>query len=475
MGLNQSLDASKLPATGDTNPNHSDHRRTEPSVSDVGVSTGNAIPYEIGSFLGKYQIKSFLGRGGMGVVFRGWDPLVERDVALKVMPPELSKTDVALQRFIAEARAVGKLIHPNATALYEIGQYQDTYFLVMEFVSGGALSCLMDQQRLHPHRATRYISEACQGLAAAHLVGLIHRDIKPENLLRNHLDQVKITDFGLAKVSDALTGSSVRTSSPGSLLGTPLYMSPEQYSGGQVDGRTDIYSAGATYFHLLTGRPPYADAKNLIQLMYAHCHKPVPDPRDVVPEVPDSCAKLVMKAMSKQPGDRFATASDMAVAAVSLLDSLRDLGANRPASASVDQISALMSASGRYSMQKRSSLEVWLVEPSRMQAKVLQQHLQALGVQQVRTFSTLAEIGAAAMSEIPNVIISAMYLDDGSGDDLAAYLSRHPRGQSVFCFLVSSDAAVIDQGAYRPGRPMVLPKPLTREILAEVLSRLGGA
>lgn len=469
MGVDNSLTISDLPTTGDTNGGHPPMDRT---MAETGNLTGDAKRYEVGSFLGKYQIKGFLGQGGMGVVYRGFDPLVERDVALKVMPPSLSASTSALQRFMAEARAVGKLIHPNATALYEIGQVDGNYFLAMEFVGGGSVASLIEQQRLPPHRATRYISEVCQGLAAAHQVGLIHRDIKPENLLRTAQDHVKITDFGLAKVSDALSGSSMHLTNPGSLLGTPLYMSPEQFNGGQIDARTDIYSAGATYYHFLTGKAPYVESKNLVQLMFAHCQKPVPDPRELVPDIPEACAKIVMKAMAKQPEDRYATADDMAIAAISLLDGLTSASTSAAVSSRPASPTSALPSNPAGSQVSIGSLVIWLLEPSRMQAKVLQQQLTGLGVAQVRVFSTIAETFNALQAEAPHAIISAMHLDDGNGDDLAAQLRGHPRGASVLCFLVSSDAAVVDSGSYHPGRPLVLPKPLTKEMLTGALSRI---
>ena len=239
-----------------------------------------------------------------------------------MLPPNLSANSDALQRLFSEARAVGKLIHPNTTALYEIGQHDGAYFLAMEFVGGGSIANVLSERRLPVDVATRYLLEICQGLAAAHQVGLIHRDIKPENLLLTIHDQVKITDFGLAKVSDAMSGAARGLTNPGSLLGTPLYMSPEQFSGAQVDCRTDLYSAGATYYHMLTGAAPYSESKNAVQLMHAHCMRPVPDPRAVFPEIPEACAQIVMRAMAKQPENRYATASEMALAATSLLNSL---------------------------------------------------------------------------------------------------------------------------------------------------------
>ena len=455
------------PTKYDTN---ADQSRLEVTLTDNKGTAGDVRHYEVGTFLGKYLIKSFLGQGGMGVVYRGFDPLVERDVALKVLPPGLSSSQSALQRFISEARAVGKLNYPNATALYEIGQVDGAYFLAMEFVSGGSVASLLNEQRLPAERATRYLIEVCLGLAAAHEVGLVHRDIKPENLLRTMQDHVKITDFGLAKVSDALSGSTLSLTNPGSLLGTPLYMSPEQFNGSRVDWSTDIYSAGATYFHMLTGTAPYAESKTVVQLMYAHCQRPVPDPRELVPEIPEGCVQIIKRAMAKLPEDRYATASDMALAATSLLTVLQAESSSRSVVGHVEN-SAVASAD-MAPPKSIGSMTVWVLEPSRMQAMVLQQRLKSLGVTQLMMFSTIAETISALQSEVPHVIISAMHLDDGSGDDLATQLQANPNATSVACFLVSSNAAEIGPGSYYPGRPLVLPKPLTKEMLADALNRL---
>ncbi|HZZ82272.1 MAG TPA: serine/threonine-protein kinase [Gemmataceae bacterium] len=205
------------------------------------AKTGPEPRFPPGSRLGKYDIQAFLARGGMGEVYRGFDPLVERLVALKVLPAGLATNSEAMQRFLAEARAVGKLQHSHTVTLFEIGQHDDTLFLAMEFVPGGALADLLEKQgKLDWKRATRFLCEVCDGLAAAHAVGVVHRDIKPENLLRTSDDHVKITDFGLAKALDAMSGQGLNLTKPGNVLGTPIYMSPEQCTGAGVDHRTDI-------------------------------------------------------------------------------------------------------------------------------------------------------------------------------------------------------------------------------------------
>jgi serine/threonine protein kinase len=344
---------------------------------------------------------------------------------------------------VVEARAVGKFIHPHTVALYEIGQVGATYFLAMEFVPGGSLTKKLKAEGQIPwRRATRYLTELCSGLAAAHAVGLVHRDIKPDNLLLTADDHIKITDFGLAKVMDSLSAPSLNMTRPGDLLGTPHYMSPEQFTGAAIDGRTDLYSAGATYYQLLTGREPFADRVTIIQMMYAHCNVPVADPREIQPNLPEACYEILKRSMAKSPEDRYATAADMAAA----LAGITAAPAAKPAPT------------------------VWLVERSKVLARVLEWHLTELGIRSVRTFATIAETMAAFQQGAPTAIISALQLDDGSGDDLVAKLRATPGGNDVYCCLVSSDTQAT--GSHYPGRPTVLPKPVTREMLAAIVDRL---
>lgn len=263
----------------------------------------------IGRRLGRYQITGLLGGGGMGVVYRARDEVIEREVALKVLPPDLAAEPTALARFLSEAKAAGRLSHANAVALYEVGEQDGTHYLIMELVTGGSLS---EEVRrigpLSPVAATRAIGEAARGLAAAHAAGMVHRDVKPANLLRSSDGHVKVCDFGLAK--DALSDRGGVTKA-GHVVGTPYYMSPEQCEGRPVDARSDVYSLGATYFFLLTGIEPYSDAGSTMQVMFSHCHGEPLDPRAVSDLIPEDCAAIVRRAAAKAPGDRYPSAGEM--------------------------------------------------------------------------------------------------------------------------------------------------------------------
>lgn len=245
----------------------------------------------------------------MGVVYRAHDPMIRRDVAIKVLPAELTANETALQRFLAEAQATGKLNHPHTVAIYEIGEENGTYYLVMEFVSGGSVASYMERvgvpSVLH---ASRMLADACEGVGAAHAAGLIHRDIKPANLLIAADGAIKVGDFGLAKPS---LNESHQLTHVGQVLGSPYFMSPEQCESGPVDARSDIYSLGATYYTLLTGANPYADSGSIVQIMMAHCQADPPDPRLANPAIPAACSLIVARAMAKRPEDRYQSAREM--------------------------------------------------------------------------------------------------------------------------------------------------------------------
>ncbi|HEV3417793.1 MAG TPA: ABC transporter substrate-binding protein, partial [Pirellulales bacterium] len=313
MSVEENLSASQSGTSG---------RKPEPkfletaaisSGSDTAPSRAPGSPAAaaawIGRTLGKYQVIGVLGQGGMGVVFRGRDALIERDVAIKLLPEDLAEDETALARFLAEAKAAGKLNHANVVSIYEIGQEGRAYFLVMELIPGGSVADGLDLA--HPRSlldATRIAIDACKGLSAAHTVGLIHRDMKPANLMKAADGSVKITDFGLAKTTSARAREMTQA---GMVVGTPYFMSPEQCDAKPVDARSDIYSLGATYYSLLTGKNPYEESSSVIQVMFGHCQGEIPEPRAVNASIPSACSAIVARAMAKSPADRYQSAGEM--------------------------------------------------------------------------------------------------------------------------------------------------------------------
>jgi hypothetical protein len=263
----------------------------------------------VGKSLGKYQILAVLGQGGMGVVLKAHDPMIERDVAIKVLGDHLAADDTALGRFLAEAKAAGKLNHPNVMAIYEICQEEKTHYLVLEYVPGGSLDDRLGGEKALPLlEATQALIDACKGVGAAHAAGLIHRDIKPANFMRAADGSIKVADFGLAK---GAADSRRQFTQTGMVVGTPFFMSPEQCEAKPVDHRSDVYSLGATYYTLLTGKYPYHDTEIISQVMFKHCFGPVPDPRAINPAVPEACARIVARAMAKAPAERYQSTAEM--------------------------------------------------------------------------------------------------------------------------------------------------------------------
>ncbi|MCO6042635.1 transporter substrate-binding protein [Aeoliella sp. ICT_H6.2] len=263
----------------------------------------------VGETLGRYRVTSALGAGGMGIVLEAQDTAIGRMVALKVLHEELANDTARLQRFVSEARAAGKLHHPNVLTLFDIAQAGGVHFLVMELAEQGSANDLLTRQgAIAPEQATEIIIQAAQGLMAAHEVGLIHRDLKPANLLINNDDIIKVADFGVAKCAEE---GSLKLTKQGQIVGTPHFMSPEQCAGRKVDVRSDIYSLGATYFSLLAGEIPYADSDSLVAIIHAHCFADRPDPRKSVASVPSACAAIVERAMAIEPEARYQTVAEM--------------------------------------------------------------------------------------------------------------------------------------------------------------------
>jgi urea transport system substrate-binding protein len=295
------------PSSGDTSTN----QVGDAPLRSSGMSSADAtdIAFWIGRRLAQYEITKLLGTGGMGVVYQAHDTLIDRDVAVKMLLDSLSSDEKMLKRFLIEARAAGKLNHPHAVAIYEIGQEGPRHYLVMELVSGGCVGTILEGHAAYPAlEATRIVVEACQGLGAAHRVGLVHRDVKPANLLLTADGAVKVSDFGLAKTC-LTTGEQV--TQVGQVIGTPFYMSPEQCQGLTADHRSDLYSLGATYYSLLCGRHPFSAAQSIVQVMFGHCKGERPDPRKINTLVPDACAAIVARAMAIRPENRYQSAEEM--------------------------------------------------------------------------------------------------------------------------------------------------------------------
>lgn len=265
-----------------------------------------------GYYLKQYKLLDHLGTGGMSHVYLAEHTLTGRRVAIKVLPKNRVQDSSYLGRFHREAQAVAALDHRNIVRAYDVDQSNDTHFLVMEFVEGRDLQHIVkDKGVLDPARAAEYTRQAAEGLDHAHGAGLIHRDIKPANLLIDRQGVVKILDLGLARFTKDDEGSLTKIYDE-NVLGTADYLAPEQaVDSHSVDARADIYSLGCSFFFLLTGHPPFTEGA-LPQRLMMHQKSPPPDPRAERSEVPVELAEICQKMMAKKPGQRYASAREVA-------------------------------------------------------------------------------------------------------------------------------------------------------------------
>jgi len=258
------------------------------------------------SKIGRYEILEMVGRGGMGVLYRAHDPMLERDVALKMMLVDFTADPAARGRFEREAKAVARLQHRNVVTIHELGEADGAPYIVMEFLGGQDLDALLKQQQpLTLAQKLDIVAQVCEGLGYAHEQGIVHRDVKPGNIRVLEDGTVKILDFGIAKFA---MGSGTQT---GSILGTPSYMSPEQIMGQPVDGRADLFSVGVLLYELLSGKKPFAgDAPTAVVYQIMHV-EPTPL-SELVPDLPEALYAIVDRALQKNPNERYSRASEMA-------------------------------------------------------------------------------------------------------------------------------------------------------------------
>jgi len=274
------------------------------------------------SLSGRYQIEELLGQGGMSSVYKATDPNLKRVVAVKMIHPHLSNDPDFVKRFEEEATAVAQLRHPGIIQVYDFNSDDDTYYMVLEFVPGETIQDHLkrlnaDDRRLSVTKALEYIADICDAVDYAHQRGMIHRDIKPANLMLNVMGQAILMDFGIAKIVGGQ-----RHTATGAVVGTAMYMAPEQITGENPDRRADIYSLGITLFEMLSGRPPF-EADSAMTLMMMHVNDPVPDLRNLNPDVPDALIPVINKALTKDPNDRYQSAAQMAAALRNALEQIK--------------------------------------------------------------------------------------------------------------------------------------------------------
>ncbi len=268
----------------------------------------------VGRVLGSYQIVEELGRGGMGIVYRAYQPSLNRHVAVKILPPQLAFDQQLVDRFLREARAAAGLRHPNIVVVYDVGQEQGIHFIAMEYLEGRNLAQVIEEEGpLHPKRAAQIVEQVASALDYAHQRGFVHRDVKPANIFVQRSrdpvgpgDHVTLTDFGIAKAA-AETRQLTHT---GTVVGTPEYMAPEQAVGGEVDERTDLYALGVVLYQMLTGRVPY-QGHTPHAVLHNVIYETPPPPRQSNPNLSTAMEGVILKAIAKQPEQRFQRGADL--------------------------------------------------------------------------------------------------------------------------------------------------------------------
>jgi serine/threonine-protein kinase len=286
---------------------------------DIGADVGLGATLEVSQsasvntgtdFGPRYHVESLLGAGGMGKVYKARDRELDRTVAIKVLRPDLMTDPMALQRFKHELLLASSISHPNILRIHDLGEYNAVKFISMAYVDGGDLTQVLRKEgRLPLERVLNIMRQLAAALAAAHGVNVVHRDLKPQNILLDRNDHVYVSDFGIAKTLESERTSVTRT---GAVLGTPMYMSPEQVEGKPVDHRSDLYSFGLIFYEMLTGILPFS-GDSTFQLMYQRVHQLPKRPELVIPDLPLYLSRICLKCLEKEPAKRYQSANEILV------------------------------------------------------------------------------------------------------------------------------------------------------------------
>jgi eukaryotic-like serine/threonine-protein kinase len=274
----------------------------------------------VGKVIGNYEVVEKIGEGGMGAVYRGLDTMLEREVAIKMLRPELSSQPQVVERFRTEAVTLAKLNHPNIATLYSFLRDGEDFFMVMEFVRGQTLDDMLRRfGAMIVERAVPLFCQALDGIDHAHRMGIIHRDIKPANMMLTEGGSIKVMDFGIARVL-----GSARLTRQGNVVGTIEYMSPEAVRGQEVDARSDVYSLGILLYEMLTGRVPFENHSEF-EMMKAQVEQAPAPPRSFTASIPLEIEQAVMRALAKKPAARFQTAGEFRAALLGALGQTANL------------------------------------------------------------------------------------------------------------------------------------------------------
>ena len=264
----------------------------------------------------RYRIEKLLGAGGMGKVYKAFDKVLSRTVALKTLQPELVTDPTVIQRFKQELLLASKISHKNILRIHDLNEFEGTNYITMAFIEGQDLNQLLKEKGpLSLERTLQIIRQLCEALDAAHAEGVVHRDFKPHNVMVGKDDHAYVSDFGLATSLESAQMGMTRT---GAVVGTPRYMSPEQVEGKPVDSRSDIYSLGIVFYEMATGQVPFS-GESAWQLMYQRVQHTPRNVKELNPALPDYVAQVIMHCLEKEPANRYQTVKEI----------LADLDANR--------------------------------------------------------------------------------------------------------------------------------------------------
>src|SRR6266849_4162066 len=279
----------------------------------------------IGRTLSHYRITAPIGAGGTGEVYLAEDTKLDRKVALKILPSAVAANHDRMRRFVQEAKAAAALNHPNIAHIYEIGESDGTNFIAMEYVDGQTLRQLIHDRQTHLPKLLRHLQHVAEGLAKAHAAGIVHRDLKPDNIMITRDGHAKILDFGLAKLieqspmpggdsSEVATAVMPQHSTPGTVMGTVGYMSPEQAQGKtkEIDQRSDIFSFGCILFEAATGKKPF-EGDSVIKSLHMVVYEPAPPLADFNPSAPSDLQRIVRRCLAKDPDERYQSIKEVAI------------------------------------------------------------------------------------------------------------------------------------------------------------------
>ncbi len=435
--------------------------------------------------MGNYDVLDRLGAGGMGTVLKARHRRMKRVVALKVLATALSTDESFIQRFQREVETIARLKHPNIVMAYDADECELGHFLVMEFVDGRDLSSIVAKTGpLGIARAIDYTLQSARGLTYAHSQQIIHRDIKPANLLLDSTGVVKVTDMGLARLNPAAGGgSSTGITQAGGILGTVDYMAPEQaVDSTTIDHRADIYSLGCTLYFLLAGKAIYAGG-NAMSILVRHREAPIPSLLSVREDIPPELDDIFKRMVAKNVNDRYASMAEV----VTVLEDLASRAGAAPLPAT-DTTTILPSKSDSSVSMARSDqrtivtspsavapLSVLVVEPSRMQARVVRGYLDALQIPVAGVVANGADAIAAVRAQKPGAIVATLYLDDMTGIELAKQVRDEIKDHAPGFVLIGSDVEETDSTSLSQlNRTILLQKPFTSAQLQQSLSLVTG-